>query len=114
MVEAKKELLWWKENLTLCNGRSLTSPAPQIIISSGASLQDWGASCQIKTPGGGSMVHGRTKVQHNYLEEQGSQISYDVLHIKGVCYISSHLHGQHDSPVILNENGGGVKKPGVS
>ena len=24
-VEAKKELLWWKENLTLCNGRSLIS-----------------------------------------------------------------------------------------
>ena len=32
-LEARKELLWWKENLTLCNGRSLISPPPQIISS---------------------------------------------------------------------------------
>ena len=40
-VEAKKELLWWKETLSLCNGRSLISSPPQIIISSDASLQGW-------------------------------------------------------------------------
>ena len=40
-------------------------------------------------------------------------ISYNVLHIRGkVCNISSHTHGQHGSPVILNENGG-YQKPGV-
>ena len=51
-VEARKELLWWKENLTLCNGRSLISSPPQIIISSDASLQGWGASCHRLTTGG--------------------------------------------------------------
>ena len=51
-VEVKKELLWWKENLTLCNGTSLISPPPQILISSDASLQGWGTSCQgLKTGG---------------------------------------------------------------
>ena len=51
-VEARKELLWWKENLTLCNSRSLISSPPQIIISSDASLQGWGASCHRLTTGG--------------------------------------------------------------
>ena len=40
-MEARKELLWWEENLTLRNGRSLISPPLQIIISSDASLQSW-------------------------------------------------------------------------
>ena len=43
-MEARKELLWWEENLTLRNGRSLISPPFQIIISSDASLQSWGVS----------------------------------------------------------------------
>ena len=51
-VEARKELLWWKENLTLCNRRSLISSPPQIIISSDASLQGLGASCHGLTTGG--------------------------------------------------------------
>ena len=49
-VEASKELLWWKGNLTLCNGRSLISP-PQIIISSDASLKDWPTNCHVLTTG---------------------------------------------------------------
>ena len=53
------------------------------------------------------MVHGGTKVSKKYLRAQGSQISYNVLHIKGKGYnISSHPHGRHDSPVILNQNRG--------
>ena len=51
-VEAKKELLWRKENLTPCNGKSLISPRPQIIMSSDALWQGWGASCQGLTTGG--------------------------------------------------------------
>ena len=42
----------WKENLTLCNGRSLIFPPPRIIISSDASLQGWGVSChRLRTAG---------------------------------------------------------------
>ena len=48
-VVAKKELLWWKERLTLRNGRSLISSQAQIIIHSDSSLQGWGASCQCLT-----------------------------------------------------------------
>ena len=46
LVEARKELLEWKENLTLCNWQSLISPPTQIIISSDPSIKDWGSSCQ--------------------------------------------------------------------
>ena len=42
----------WKENLTLCNGRSLIFPPPRIIISSDVSLQGWGVSChRLRTVG---------------------------------------------------------------
>ena len=55
-----------------------------------------------------AMVRGGTKVSHKCLGAQGSQISCNVLHIKGKEWnISSYPHGQHDSPFILNENGGG-------
>ena len=51
------------------------------------------------------MVHRGKKVSHECREAQGSQISYNVLHVKGKeCNISSNPHGQNDSPVILNEN----------
>ena len=50
-VETRKELLRWKENLTLCSGRSLISSPPQIIISSDASPPGWGASCHRLTTG---------------------------------------------------------------
>ena len=48
------------------------------------------------------MVLGGTKVSHKFLGAKGSQISYNVLHIKEKGgNINSHLHGQYDSPVIL-------------
>ena len=59
------------------------------------------------------MVREETKLPHKCLGAQDSQISYNVLHIKGKgCNISSHPHGQHDSPVILHENEG-YQKSGV-
>ena len=48
-----------------------------------------------------------SELSHKCLGAQGSQISYNVLHIKGKrCNISSHPHGQHGSLVIHNKNGG--------
>ena len=53
------------------------------------------------------MVRGGTKVSHKQFGAQCSQMSYNVLHIKGKgCNISSHAHGQHDSPFTLNEKWG--------
>ena len=52
------------ENLTLCNGRSLISPTPQIIISSDASLKGCGTSCSGLATGG-----------HWFVAEQKSHIN---------------------------------------
>ena len=48
--QAKTDMLWWIQNLSLYVGKSLVTPPPQLIISSDASKQDWGASCQGKSP----------------------------------------------------------------
>ena len=47
LAAARKKPLSWKENLPLCNGRSLISPPPHIKTSSDASLQGWRVSCHI-------------------------------------------------------------------
>ena len=67
-VEARKELLWWKENLTLCNGRlQIISSPPQtrcIVTRLGSVLSG--------TDNRGTMVDGGTKVSHKFLGVQGS------------------------------------------
>ena len=87
--------------------RSLISPPFQIITSSDASLQGWEASCQ------GQTTKGAWSVEDNCFVAQDSQASYNALYNIGEGWnISSHLHGQRDSPVILNENGR-YQKPGA-
>lgn len=51
-VEASKELLRWKKNLTRCNGRPFISSSLEIITSLDALLKDWRASCQGHTAKG--------------------------------------------------------------
>ena len=64
-VEARKELLWWKENLTLCSRRlQIISSPPQITIRLGSVLS--------RTNNRGPMVDGGTKVSHKFLGAQGS------------------------------------------
>ena len=66
-VVARKELLWWRKNLTFYNDRSLRSPPHQITISSGDSLQGWGASCQdLRTRGSWSAEEWKFRI--NVLE----------------------------------------------
>ena len=50
--EVRKELEWWIQNLHLSNGKALLALPPQLVITSDASLQGWGASCQGHRTGG--------------------------------------------------------------
>ena len=50
--QGKGELNWWMHNLNLYNGKCLITPPAQLIISSDARSQGWGASCQGKRMGG--------------------------------------------------------------
>ena len=43
---AKKELLWWVQNLKLCNGRCLVQTQAQMVIQADASKTGWRTSCQ--------------------------------------------------------------------
>ncbi|XP_068734583.1 uncharacterized protein [Montipora capricornis] len=45
-MECRNDLQWWIDQLSIWNGRSLISPAPDLIITTDASLKGWGAVCQ--------------------------------------------------------------------
>ena len=42
----KEDLQWWIDQITNWNGRSITIPPPDLIITTDASLKGWGAVCQ--------------------------------------------------------------------
>ena len=44
--ECQNDLQWWIHQLSTWNGRSIISPAPDLIITTDASLKGWGAVCQ--------------------------------------------------------------------
>ena len=90
LVEARKELLSWKENLTLCNGRSLISLLPQIIIGSDASLQGWGASCHSLTTVGPWPMEER-KSHINVLELKATELAVISFTLKERDAISVHI-----------------------
>ena len=103
LVETRKELLWWKENLTLCNRRSLTFPLPQIIISSDASLQGWGAGCHDL---GRPWSMEEQKFHINVLELKAPKLAIMSFTLKERDAISVYIRMDNITAVILNENGG--------
>ena len=40
------DLQWWVDQIATWNGRSIISPSPDLVITTDASLQGWGAVCQ--------------------------------------------------------------------
>lgn len=50
--EAKQDLTWWIHSLHQHNGRSIIPPTAELIITSDASLEGWGASCRETQTGG--------------------------------------------------------------
>ena len=48
----KDDLQWWIDQITNWNGRAIPIPAPDIVITTDASLKRWGAVCQgVRTRG---------------------------------------------------------------
>ena len=63
---ARGELSWWITHLSVVNGRALSSPSPDIIIYTDASMWGWGAvSGQTKT--GGAWSNQERSYHINYL-----------------------------------------------
>jgi hypothetical protein len=48
----RQELTWWLKNLKIHNGRPMSLSPPDIIISTDASLEGWGAACMGQKAGG--------------------------------------------------------------
>ena len=49
---AREELLWWMENLKLCNGRKIRRREPRMIIQTDASTKGWGHTAREFRQGG--------------------------------------------------------------
>ena len=48
----QNDLQWWVDQISTWNGRSITTPATDLVITTDASLQGWGAVCQgVRTRG---------------------------------------------------------------
>ena len=50
-LESRQDLLWWIHRLPLNNGRSLTTPVADVIVTSDVSTVGWGVTCQDKHAG---------------------------------------------------------------
>ena len=72
--EVREEIQWWIENLMLSKGRAVILPPPQLIITSDASLQGWGAACQGQTTGGPWTAE-EQKHQINILELKAAKLA---------------------------------------
>lgn len=88
--EVKNELKWWCLNLQLSNGRLLVSPPPQLILSSDASLQGWGAYCNGQRTGG--LWSAREKELHiNVLELKAAKLAILSFHRLFSKALSIHI-----------------------
>ena len=108
LVEARKELLWWKENLILCNRRFLISSPTQIIISSDSSLQGWEVICHgLITEGPWSIEE--QKFHINLLELKAAKLAIMSFALKKWDAISVHIHMDNMTALSYLMKMGGTK-----
>ena len=71
---AKDELLWWRKNLKLYNGKSVIFPPADLSISTDASTKGWGLHArgyqQVDT------VTGETEGSHQHTRAEGSAFTH--------------------------------------
>ena len=97
--EVKTELQWWIQNLHLNNGRSVISYPPQLLITSDASLEGWGAFCQgHKT--GGQWTLPEKKDHINILELKAAK--YAILTFTRLYPTARTIHIKMDNIVALS------------
>jgi len=95
---AQQELIWWIENLTLQNGRSLIPVHSQTLLQTYASMKGWGAYCQeIRT--GGFWTKEEQTFHINVLELLA--IKYAILSIQKIRKVCS-FHVQLDNRTALS------------
>ena len=104
--EVRGELDWWCQNLHLSNGRSLIATIPQLVISSDASTQGWGAYCKgLETVG--QWLAQEMELHTNILELKAAKLAIVSFHGKFPTAMSIHI--QMDNivvPTYLKKMGG--------
>ena len=106
--DCRKDLQWWIYQIATWNGRSIITPAPDLTITTDASLRCWG--------GGGGLsgeVHkgsldpgGIQFPSHKCFGAEGSLFCCESLHCQSEAPPSPSENGQQDCSGLLVENGG--------
>ena len=97
--EVRAEIQWWIENLMLSKRKAIISQPPQLVITSDASMQGWGAACQGQTTGGPWTLE-EQKNHINILELKAAQLV-----ILTFTYMHPQVHSIHlqtDNAVALS------------
>ena len=71
---AKDELLWWRKNLKLYNGKSVIFPPADLSISTDASTKGWGISTGDINRW--TTVTGETEGSHQHTRAEGSAFTH--------------------------------------
>ena len=85
-VESRQDLLWWIHHFPLHNGRSLSTPVAEVVITSDASTVGWGVTCQSKQAGG-PWSREEMRAHINFLELKAA-----FLALKSFVASKSHMH----------------------
>ena len=103
---AQEELQWWCEFVKNWNGKAILAPRLQMTIESDASQLGWGARCGSITTGGLWSPEERS-MHINCLELLGGFLAVKMF-AKDVQREPEHqtLHGQHNSHLVCESNGG--------
>ena len=96
-LECKSELKWWFRHLQDWNGKSLISPAPDLVITTDSSMMGWGAVCNGTTTQG--LWSPSEKLNHiNVLELKAAMFAV-MAFAKNLSQIHIHLRLDNQASV---------------
>lgn len=72
--DCQKDLQWWIDQMSNWNGPSIITPAPDLTITTDASLRGWGAVCQGRHTGG------------IWTQEESSSLHINALELKAALF----------------------------
>jgi len=108
-ADCREEISWWTQNLITWNGRAMTTPMPDLLITTDASMEGWGAHCE------GVTTQGRwtqqEKLKHiNFLELTAACFAVQAF-TKHKQKLRVHLRADNTTTVAqINKMGGARSK----
>ena len=103
-MECRNDLQWWIDQLSIWNGRSLISPAPDLIITTDASLKGWGAVSRSSYQG--TLDPGGILTAYKCPRTQGSSFCLESFLQESKETSCPSPNGQQNSSCIPTKNGG--------